>query len=454
MRKDTALKWINEQQEYMNRRVQYGIESYRKADAMLTFVDKKGNPLKDITFHAALKNHDFDFGCNLFLLDEFETEEKNKEYRRLFAEVFNYATIPFYWKDLEPEQGKPRYAKNSPRVYRRPAPDLCVEYCKENKIRMKGHCLSYEGQAPKWVAKERALYIRELEQRFCEISARYAADIHDWDITNETFNWHPSYSVTPLYRDPDYMKICYALAKKYFTFNKKIVNENFGIWYGGNGFNYCTSPFYLQLENMQLKGVEYDAMGFQMHQFVPREQEEIFARDKYNPKYVYDVLDTFGRLRKDIQLSEITIASYSHEEEDMAVQAELLTNMYKIWFSHPNVSSIIYWNMADGYTYNPNGPGMLDMSSGENVYAGGLLKPDLTEKPAFTALKKLIHEEWHTEGDFKTIPGTNNATFRGFKGMYDLTFTHNGKRYTKQFHLIDTDFNDFACDSTVQIVVD
>ena len=94
------------------------------------------------------------------------------------------------------------------------------------------------------------------------------------------------------------------------------------------------------------------------------------------------------------------------------------------------------------------------MSTGENVYAGGLLKPDLSPKPIFKALKKLIKEEWHTEGDFKTISGTGNAKFRGFKGTYELEFDYNGKHYVKEFELLNPDFDDFACDSTVKIVAD
>ena len=191
-----------------------------------------------------------------------------------------------------------------------------------------------------------------------------------------------------------------------------------------------------------------------MHQNLDRDKSESFIASKYNPKYVYDVLDTFGTLNKDIQLSEVTIASYSFEKEDMEMQAENLKKMYRIWFSHKNVSSIIYWNMADGYTYNPNGPGVLDMTTGENKFAGGLLMPDLSEKPAFAALRDLVKNEWYTEGDFGCISGTNYATFRGFKGDYELTFIHNGKEYKKTFKLIDTDFDDFACDSTVEIVVD
>ena len=47
--------------------------------------------------------------------------------RCTFYRYFNLATVPFYWNTLEPEYGKPRYAKDSVKIYRRPAPDLCME---------------------------------------------------------------------------------------------------------------------------------------------------------------------------------------------------------------------------------------------------------------------------------------------------------------------------------------
>ena len=62
----------------------------------VAFVDGQGNPLKEVSFTAEQISHDFKFGCNLFLLDEFETEEKNKLFRKLFPSMFNYGIVPFY----------------------------------------------------------------------------------------------------------------------------------------------------------------------------------------------------------------------------------------------------------------------------------------------------------------------------------------------------------------------
>ena len=126
-RKDSVMRFFNEQKDYMDERVETGIELYRKARCRIKIVDKDGQPIKGITVKAKQKSHDFNFGCNMFLLDEFESEEKNQKYRELFPTVFNYAVAPFYWDALEPEKGKQRYSADSPKIYRRPAPDLVVD---------------------------------------------------------------------------------------------------------------------------------------------------------------------------------------------------------------------------------------------------------------------------------------------------------------------------------------
>ena len=52
------------------------------------------------------------------MAEQFNEAEKNTIYEQKFAELFNLAVVPFYWSDLEPEDGKPRFAKDSPPIKR------------------------------------------------------------------------------------------------------------------------------------------------------------------------------------------------------------------------------------------------------------------------------------------------------------------------------------------------
>ena len=156
------------------------------------------------------------------------------------------------------------------------------------------------------------------------------------------------------------------------------------------------------------------------------------TRSYYDPRYLYRVLDTFAQLKRPMQITEVTIPAYSNMPEDEAVQAELIRILYSIWFSHPAMEAIIYWNLADGYA---DGGKLGDMSAGENYYYGGLLRFDGTPKPAYYALKKLLHETWHTALEISTGEANNSAMFKGFYGTYELTITANEKTFQKSIHL-------------------
>ena len=129
-----VLELFEQQEESTNERIKEGIEKYRKGNAEIVVTDKSGNPIPNAAIKVKQKTHEFRFGANLFMLDELETDDKNAKYKKYFADIFNMATLPFYWNTLEPDRNNPRYNKNSPKVYRRPAPDLCIEFCEKHGI--------------------------------------------------------------------------------------------------------------------------------------------------------------------------------------------------------------------------------------------------------------------------------------------------------------------------------
>ena len=156
-----------------------GIEKYRKGHCRVRFVDKNGNSVAGKKVKLTQKTHDFKYGANIFMLDEFESEEDNLEYRRFFKEYFNLATVPFYWDGLEAEEGNPRYDKNSQKVYRRPSPDLCMNYCEENGVTPKLHCLVYDKFTPEWLQKLSLEEVKKkYEERFRQIAERYSGRMY------------------------------------------------------------------------------------------------------------------------------------------------------------------------------------------------------------------------------------------------------------------------------------
>ena len=415
-------------------RVKAGIEANRKGSLLLSFVGKDGKPLENVHVKLRQKTHDFRYGADLFMLDEIvDSKVKNEAYKARFAEAFNLATCPFYWTGLEPEQGKPRYAKDSPRLYRRPTPDLCVEWCERHGIEPKAHILNYATVTPEWAIGDVSREKRLLAKRFRELSERYADRIRMWEVTNETL-WG-AYQTSPttanLYRQADYIEWSFKTAEQFFPGNELIINEAHSRIWEGAWWQRERSPYYMQIERALLKGARIDAVGLQFHMFHGADQKHVSEQAKtfYDPRRLFDVLETYAQFGKPLQITEITIPAYSEDPGDEAVQAEILRELYRIWFSVRGMEAIIYWNLPDGYAAFAE-PG--DFSNGENLYYGGLCRFDMTPKPAFEVVKDLFGKEWRTNVD---ADAADRYVFRGFYGTYDAEFTSNGQTVKKEIHL-------------------
>ena len=143
----------------------------------------------------------------------------------------------------------------------------------------------------------------------------------------------------------------------------------------------------MQIERALLKGARIDAIGMQFHMFYRRETEFNNTRDCYDPEHICRVLDTYATLGLPIHITELTIPAYSNEPEDEELQAQIIRNIYSLWFSHPATDGIIYWNLVDGFAHGAV-PG--DMAFGENYYYGGLIRYNFTPKPSYKSVSKRL----------------------------------------------------------------
>jgi len=440
-----VLELFEEQSDLVNERVSNGIEAYRKGNGRISIVDKSGKPIHNAKIILTQKSHEFRFGANLFMLDELESDEKNEKYKEYFADLFNMATLPFYWDSLEVERGKPRYAENSPKVYRRPSPDLCIKFCKKHGIEPREHALAYDAFFPKWLYDASIEEVkRELERRYSEISDLYADKIPTIEVTNE-MAWAKGKTI--FYDDPDYVRWCFSLAEKYFPNNHLVINETTGNSWRDN----CraTDRYYAYIEANMLKGARIDAIGMQYHLFNRRENEYENTRQTLNPEMLYKHMDLYSNFGKPLEITEVTVPAYSWEDEDEEIQAEIIENLYSIWFSHPNTEQIIYWNLVDGYAHlwDPDPEKIRasqgDMTIGENYYYGGLLRFDLSPKPAYYKIKELLTKKWHTEAELVSDK-YGKADFRGFYGDYTAKIEKDAVVETKTVSLSKKGENNFV----------
>jgi len=367
-----------------------GVEKHRKADATVRVV-RAGKNVADAAVRAELVRHEFLFGCNIYRFDRYKLPEQNATYKRRFRELFNAATTGFYWAAYERERGKPDYAYT----------DAVVAWAKQHGIRLKGHPLLWGHQAgvPRWAGgKQPPPEVQKA--RVTEICKRFAGKIAFWEVVNEPSHL-PGLKIDGPYR----------WARAADPTAHLIVNDYHVM---ADGY----PPFFALLEKALADGTPFDGLGIQAHE--PRTM-------RFPLEGVQRVLDRYATLGKAIHITEFTPTSAgaaitgSHREGvwNETAQAEYAERFYRVVFGHPVTVALVWWDLSD---------------SGSWLKGGGLLRNDLSPKPAYDALRRLIHREWKTKADGRT-DGTGAFAFRGIRGTYRVTVESGGVTTAAEFVL-------------------
>lgn len=264
---------------------------------------------------------------------------------------------------------------------------------------------------PTFLKRQEEIY----EKRIRDIGERYAERVDSWDVVNESATDYDKFGRKALRKKAfdaswygpmpaDYALKAFLWAQKYLSQKSKFsINE------------YDMEPFFDQVKDLTANGARIDMVGVQMHLFNPKESAAIaegkFSREVYSKTHPKAIAERFQKLAeadRPIHLSEITITAPDLTEKGQMIQAIILRNLYRIWFSVPKMNGITWWNIVDGCGY-PGEPAM-----------SGLFTRDMKPKTAYYALDNLINREWKTN---VSIPVNNGrASFRGFCGRYRLSW--------------------------------
>jgi len=366
------------------------IEQNRKGDAVVRVVGSDGKPLANATVAVDLLRHEFLFGCNIFGFDRFKTPAQNKLYKQRFAELFNFATVGFYWRWYEPKPGEPDY----------PYTDKVVAWCQAHDIRMKGHPLLWGTEAgiPTWSRGQPAPEFQR--QRVTEIMQRYSGKITFWEVVNE-----PAHDNGVTIDQP------YRWARQADPNAQLIVNDYQVL---GDG---CPQFFDL-LTKAKAQGVPFDGIGIQAHEPVGM---------RFELDNVKKILDRYAALGKVLYITEFTptsggqpiVGSHVTGKWDEKAQEDWAVKFYRVCFAQAAMRGITWWDLCEEGSWQPG---------------GGLLRKDLSPKPVYESLKKLIHQEWHTKAQGQT-DADGKFAFRGFRGRYEVAVTAADKTAKVQFDL-------------------
>jgi GH35 family endo-1,4-beta-xylanase len=382
------------------------IEQHRKADAVVSVVDASGKPVPGATVTIEQTRHAFLFGSNIFAWGRLPNEEMEAAYRERFAALLNFATLPFYWSSYEREQGKPIHEQI----------EAAARWCHEQGIACKGHPLAWNSGDPPWLPDDLEEIRRLQMARIDDCVARFPGLIERWDVVNEAAHFDRDEFVR--FRSPkhsamwqkvgqmEFTRECFVHARKAGPDHTLLIND------------YRTDPAYEKVIE-QLVDEEgrpmYDVIGIQSH----------MHGGAWPTGQIWEVCQRFARFDVPLHFTETTVlsgervgrkrrgADWPSTPEGEAYQAEHVARFYTMLFSHPSVEAITWWDFSDFRAWK-GAP-------------AGFLRKDMSPKPAYDELMKLIKGKWWTRATLQT-GDDGTARFRGFLGDYKLIATTAGQQ--------------------------
>jgi GH35 family endo-1,4-beta-xylanase len=382
-----------------NKAIERRINEHRTVLITLTVTDDTGKPASNTSVTVQMIHQKFLFGSNVFVLDQCGTQAMNDLYANRFTALLNYATLPFYWGNYEAKEGR----TNEQRLRK------MVEWCRQNRIDTKGHPLCWDIHQPQWLISKSPSDVESLLMgRIRRECAAFAGWINRWDVVNEAVDMpHGRVSKEGIPRlcqslgQVELLKKCFAEARKAAPEAELLLND------------YVTDDRYHKLIRDCLNaGVGIDAIGIQSHMHVGYRGAE----------WAWECCDRFARFGKPLHFTELTILSGSlktdsdwwsyHPGWDSTPggekrQAAKVVEFYRVLFSHPAVEAITWWDFSD-------------LNAWQGAPAG-LLRKDMTPKPAYDALMKLIRSDWWTGPLRLQTDADGMVTFRGYLGTYTVT---------------------------------
>ncbi|HST51712.1 MAG TPA: endo-1,4-beta-xylanase [Pyrinomonadaceae bacterium] len=371
------------------------IARYRMGALVVRVVDRRGRRVGNASVRIEQTRHAFLFGSNIFRLDPRDSSPQQLTYQQRFAALFNYATLPFYWGAFERKEGRPDYERL----------EAMARWCAAHGITTKGHPLVWQEVYPRWASGDPDVIVPLLRHRVEDLITRYRALIRFWDVVNEAnaaaeFDNGVGHWVK---RDGAASVVSTALS-----------------WAraAGAGETFIYNDYETGARNVALltslrdANSLPDAVGIQSHM-----HQGVWPLSR-----VWETCETFARFRRPVHFTEVTVVSaetrtainyhgapatdWPTTPAGEARQADYVVELYTLLFSHPSVRAITWWDLSD-----------------EGAWLGapaGLLRRDMTPKPAYERLLALVRGSWWTRASGRTN-GAGEYEMRVFLGSYKIT---------------------------------
>jgi len=395
----------------------YSALPHRFGGVSVTVLDADGQPLRDREIIVEQRTHAFLFGNIGFDFIPVANEEADPprsafggaspdraaQLTGLWFDLFNMATLPFYWGAYEPQRGRP----DTRRLH------TAAQWFVNHGCQVKGHPLVWHTVTADWL---RELSTDDVEATVRARIRREVADfadvVHMWDAINEAV-------IMPVFRNEQYPNAITRLAwERGRIATVRLAFEearatNPAATLLLNDFDMSTA-YECLIEGVLEAGIHIDALGLQSH----------MHQGYWGEEKTLAILDRFARYGLPIHMTETTLVSgdlMPPEIEDLndyqipswpstpvgeERQADEIVRHYRTLLSHPSVQAITYWGFSD-----------------DGAWLGapsGLVRADGTPKPAYDALRGLVKQQWWLSPTRVRTDDAGRVEVRGFLGDYRM----------------------------------
>ena len=348
------------------------------------------------------------------MLGGCKTAADNVAYEKEFSGLLNYATAPLYWWDYERGAGHPDYEGTA----------RAAAWCAAHHITVKGHPLAWNYADPEWLPSDTVEAMRLQMERITDIVGRLKGQVDFFDVVNEATNFSREETLKHAPKltaaieqmgVATYLRAAFVRAREANPQATLVIND------------YVTSDDYLDKVISKLVDASghplFDVIGIQCHQ-----HGEVWSAQK-----TWEICERFAKVGKPLHFTEATLLSgqpgwelkqkqpefdWVSTPEGEQRQAEEVVRFYTILFSHPAVEAITWWDFSDQGAWQ-DAP-------------AGLVRADMSPKPAYDALMKLIKGKWWTRTEVRTS-NQGAVRFHGFYGDYKVSVEDHGRELNGTF---------------------
>jgi len=393
--------------------------AHRRGESVVTVLGADGRPLADADVVIEQTRHAFGFGnigFDFIPLANGETTTDPAEVETfggadpaglehladLWLDLFNTATLPFYWGRFEPRRGEP----DTRRLL------ATARWFAARGVELKGHPLVWHTVTAPWLLD---LPVEEIErvqrERIRRDVADFAGVIDTWDAINEVV-------IMPVFDNGDNGITRLAQHVGQVPMVRLAFEEaraaNPGATLLLNDFD--LSVRYEELIDRVLDaGIRLDAIGLQthMHQGYWGEERMLATVDRFTrfglPLHMTESTILSGHLmpREIEDLNDYHRDAWPSTPEGEERQADEVARHYRSLVAHPSVEAITYWGLTD-----------------DGAWLGapvGFVRADGSPKPSYGALRDLIKGQWWREPTTRRTDADGRVVVDGFAGDYRVT---------------------------------